>query len=1354
MKFGSVCSGVEAASLAWMPLGWECKFVSEIEPFPCAVLQHRFGASAPINQLDPNEIIITDEEWALIDELKKVNKDWMKACDNADLISRFKERKQREAWIKDNALLNKEGKIPNEGDFTKIGKKYAGQIDLLVGGTPCFVAGTMVLTPTGYVPIESLNVGDIVISGEGIERKVKAIGHKFADIGAIKILGRPEIFCTENHPFMCLDIKRDNQRKSPTYSQNIPVGDFYKVPAGEAVGKYVGRVKVVSTAAPLLPKVYDATAEQIMELAGWYLGDGYIRKWTGSNKKAVVFALCNQQKIDTFGERFGDALNYSISNDGKVTVACTALANWLSEQFGEHSENKRIPYWCYSHACKCALLRGYRSTDGCEQEKEYKFTTVSKALAYGMADMMGDASVTFTKTPDTATINGRTINQKDCYCVHFYKNTPIKTKKYKERYASKIRSFVYAGTDIVYNITVAEDHTYIANGIYVHNCQDLSIAGKRAGFDGERSSLAIDFVRLAYESQCKWFVWKNVPGVFSSNEGRDFATLLSLFTGSKVEVQKDGWGTAGFVCNARRDRYGVAWRTLDGQFTRTQRFPFAVPQRRRRVFLVGYFGDWTRAAEVLLESGRSKWDTPSRFKAREILAEIARADSALANGELRRTGEGSTDRHWDASGVNPTLNQCNAGSGTPGASNQELFAQNFNGLVTSIGNGQVDGLINPPELAQTLNCMHDQQAVLCYKNHMPDKGKLPCVIEQKTASGASFEINYGCPVEEELSHTLKCGTALGSYSGVIETAVGCDMYNHALTGDASKTLNSAATDSDHVPTVISAYNGAGDETAVITPNGEDLSDTLDANYYKGSGARAGTERPIICFNDQGGSVMSVESDGNAGTLRANTHGNEQIVCGDLVQTLKIRSGCEGGGKGPLVQDELSATLGCGNDQTLFVVHGAHNPDVISMHNKQFGQCEENIASTLLSTDYKEPQIVCYDNQTRARNPMPTGDVSCTMQAAMGEGGNNVPLVQCYKADSLVEYPTAMIIGDHDNRPTDLTNLVQECYAIDSMGSNAMKSSNPYSGFHKEEIAKTLDTTDPNPSKNQGGNVIVSYDCYNQADCGDIARTLSTEHHGTNLNVIASSINCQGGSNINVNNDITETLTAATNSSGNNLLGVCCSVDRRNQSLNVECSNTLNTCEGGDNYNTVITKDAIGLDGYNAALTGDSSATLGVNCGMSTGRNGVINSIAFEPGIAKRDGGDSRFTEDVCGTLRSNMGDNQTAACIAIDGDKLGKAERKGGSGLGVSEKDVMYTQTAKDVHAVCTNEIASTVRRLLPIECERLMGFPDNHTRIPWKGLKEEDCPDSSRYKACGNSFCVNVVQWIGEQIDKVEKRK
>lgn len=63
------------------------------------------------------------------------------------------------------------------------------------------------------------------------------------------------------------------------------------------------------------------------------------------------------------------------------------------------------------------------------------------------------------------------------------------------------------------------------------------------------------------------------------------------------------------------------------------------------------------------------------------------------------------------------------------------------------------------------------------------------------------------------------------------------------------------------------------------------------------------------------------------------------------------------------------------------------------------------------------------------------------------------------------------------------------------------------------------------------------------------------------------------------------------------------------------------------------------------------------------------------------------------------------------------------------------------------------VRRLLPIETERLMGFPDNWTRIPWRGKPAEECPDSPRYKACGNSMCVNVMRWIGMRIENVERK-
>nr|DAK88697.1 MAG TPA: Cytosine specific methyltransferase [Caudoviricetes sp.] len=67
--------------------------------------------------------------------------------------------------------------------------------------------------------------------------------------------------------------------------------------------------------------------------------------------------------------------------------------------------------------------------------------------------------------------------------------------------------------------------------------------------------------------------------------------------------------------------------------------------------------------------------------------------------------------------------------------------------------------------------------------------------------------------------------------------------------------------------------------------------------------------------------------------------------------------------------------------------------------------------------------------------------------------------------------------------------------------------------------------------------------------------------------------------------------------------------------------------------------------------------------------------------------------------------------------------------------------------------VNTSIRRLLPVECERLMGFPDNWTRIPWRSKPEEECPDSHRYKACGNSMCVNVMRWIGMRIELTERK-
>ena len=103
--------------------------------------------------------------------------------------------------------------------------------------------------------------------------------------------------------------------------------------------------------------------------------------------------------------------------------------------------------------------------------------------------------------------------------------------------------------------------------------------------------------------------------------------------------------------------------------------------------------------------------------------------------------------------------------------------------------------------------------------------------------------------------------------------------------------------------------------------------------------------------------------------------------------------------------------------------------------------------------------------------------------------------------------------------------------------------------------------------------------------------------------------------------------------------------------------------------------------------------------------------------------------------------------VAIQAQALKEKQPKS-QGFGIDDSDVSYTLTSGDRHAVGTQ---SAVRRLTPIECERLQGFPDNFTQIPWRNKPAEDCPDGPRYKAMGNSMAVPVMRWIGERIQMVE---
>jgi len=123
-------------------------------------------------------------------------------------------------------------------------------------------------------------------------------------------------------------------------------------------------------------------------------------------------------------------------------------------------------------------------------------------------------------------------------------------------------------------------------------CQSFSVAGLRKGLDDPRGNLMLTYLAIAARYSPKWLVWENVPGVLSSNDGRDFGTFLGAL------------GQLG---------YGFAYRVLDAQY-------FGVAQRRRRVFVVGYLGDWRRAAAVLFERESLSGHPAPRREPREEVA--------------------------------------------------------------------------------------------------------------------------------------------------------------------------------------------------------------------------------------------------------------------------------------------------------------------------------------------------------------------------------------------------------------------------------------------------------------------------------------------------------------------------------------------------------------------------------------------------------------------------------------------------------------------------------------------------------------------------------------------------------------
>ena len=400
-------------------------------------------------------------------------------------------------------------------------------------------------------------------------------------------------------------------------------------------------------------------------------------------------------------------------------------------------------------------------------------------------------------------------------------------------------------------------------------CQDLSIAGKRAGLAGARSGLFMEQVRIVKEMReadkragrtgdmvrPRYLVWENVVGAFSSNKGKDFAAVLEEIIkivepeAPGIEVPEKGWPTWGGYHDEVGGRWSVVWRTHDAQY-------WGVPQRRRRISVVADFGGDT-AAEVQFDRKSLSRDIAAGGAPGERFAEAAEIGADPAIGDCMTAWDCQSKRIFDTNGKSPTLQ----GGVGGGVNNPAIFC-----MATQQGGAELRTDDRAPTLTAAAGMSGNNQPVVCagfkagqgaraggigYSEEvsptlaaMPSgTNQTPEIIAPTAYSFDSLASNSmksknphsGCR-KVEIAKTLDTTDPTPSKNqggiAVVAPAVALDM-THACDvigecGEHAPTLSArAGTGGNQVPLTYGIGNGQANEASIMA---EEVSQTLNTMH--------------------------------------------------------------------------------------------------------------------------------------------------------------------------------------------------------------------------------------------------------------------------------------------------------------------------------------------------------------------------------------------------------------------------------------------------------------------------------------------------------------------------------------------
>lgn len=328
-------------------------------------------------------------------------------------------------------------------------------------------------------------------------------------------------------------------------------------------------------------------------------------------------------------------------------------------------------------------------------------------------------------------------------------------------------------------------------------CQDLSVAGKQEGLNGERSGLFRDAIRLVRDMRRasggrypRWFVWENVPGAFSSNKGADFKAVLEEIGQTSIPMPQGGkWANAGL---AELPECEIAWRVIDAQHH--------VPQRRKRIFLVADFATERRCAgEILLISEGVRGDSAESGATREGFAARTESGSGSASGDCLTPWDCKAKRIYKDDGGFPCLQSTES-----------------------------NGSVYVPDKARSLTARNDGS---------------PCVDRGPNIVAAGFNANASSadsmPILEEQTPPLRTIDRLAVIVAGFKAGAGADAGGLGYQVEQMPTLTSAESGTQR-PTVAVYDMTHADEVMRKVPDGR--APTLNARMGTG-----GNQVPVVSF---------------------------------------------------------------------------------------------------------------------------------------------------------------------------------------------------------------------------------------------------------------------------------------------------------------------------------------------------------------------------------------------------------------------------------------------------------------------------------------------------------------------------